>query len=242
MFKAIASWWNVLMGKLGLAAGAYEAANPEAVYESAINERIARHQELKKAVGGIVFLRNKTSTELEAKEKELGEVNQQIPVAVQANEDEVALVLLERKTTLEGAIAGLKAELQKISAQAEESKKSLISFQGEIEKLRRERDEMLAKKATAEARIKIQESLDGLSTDADIRALDNVRENIGKLQAQADVGAEIQGGGLDAKLARVREQAGNLAARAQLDELKRQMAAQSAASVSAGGGEPPKTI
>ena len=233
--------WNLIAGFFGAGVSSLEAENPEAVYESAINERIARHAELKKAVGGIVFLRNKTSTELEGKEKELKEVNQQIPVAVASNEDEVALVLLQRKSALEAAIAALKAELEKISVQAEEAKKSLIAFQSEIEKLKRERDEMLAKKATAEARLKIQSSLDGLSTDADIRALDNVREHIGKLSAQADVGAEIQGGGLDAKLTRVREQAGDLAARAQLDELKRQMAAQAGAAATT-GGEPPKTI
>ncbi len=232
--------WNWFKGIFSSGVSSLEAGNPEAVYESAINERIARHAELKKAVGGIVFLRNKTATELEEKEKELKDVNLQIPVAVQANEDEVALVLLQRKSALEAAIAALKAEQEKVSAQAEDAKKSLVAFQGEIEKLKRERDEMLAKKATAEARIKIQESLDGLSTDADIRALDNVRDHIGKLSAQADVGAEIQGGGLDAKLASVREKAGNLAAKAQLDELKRQMAASQG--VAAGGGEPPKTI
>ncbi len=232
--------WNWFKGIFSSGVSSLEAGNPEAVYESAINERIARHAELKKAVGGIVFLRNKTASELEGKEKELKEVNLQIPVAVQANEDEVALVLLQRKNELETAIVALKAEQEKISAQAEDAKKSLVMFQSEIEKLKREREEMLAKKATAEARIKIQESLDGLSTDADIRALDNVRDHIGKLSAQADVGAEIQGGGLDAKLASVREKAGNLAAKAQLDELKRQMAASQG--VAAAGGEPPKTI
>ena len=39
---------------------------------------------------------------------------------------------------------------------------------------------MLAKVKSAEARMKIQESLDGLSLDADSQALDNVRESIEK--------------------------------------------------------------
>ena len=58
--------------------------------------------------------------------------------------------------------------------------KAFQQFQSEIEKLRREKDEMLAKVETAEARIKIQESLDGLSLDADVQALDNVRASIHK--------------------------------------------------------------
>ena len=109
-----------------------------------------------------------------------------------------------------------------------------MSFQGEIDKLKRERDEMLAKKATAEARIQIQETLDGLSTDSDIKALEGVRENIHKTQAQADVGTEIKGDSLDARLKKIKEKTGDVTARSQLDELKRQMAARQGAAEGAG--------
>lgn len=225
-FDRVANLWN---GFWGLFISNAEQQNPDAVYQAAIEQRIRQHADLKKAVTGIVYLRNKLSTELEGKEKELVEVGQQLPVAIESGDDDVAVVLLQRKNELESAVAGLKAELEKVSGQAEEAKEGLVSFQGEIDKLKRERDEMLAKKATAEARIKIQESLDGLSTDADIRALENVREGIHKLQAQADVGAEIKSDSLDTKLKRIKEKTADATARSQLDELKKQMAAQKAA-------------
>jgi phage shock protein A len=218
---------NFFRGLFSTGVSSLEASNPEAVYQAAIDERIKRHAELKKAVSGIVYLRNKISTELETKEKDLARVNTELPVAVQSGDDDVAIVLLQQKNELDAAVVDLRAQLEKVNKQAEDAKDSLVSFQGEIEKLRRERDEMLARKATAEARIKIQESLDGLSTDADIQALDGVREHIGKLQAQADVGAEIKENSLDARLAAVREKAKDATARSQLEELKRQMAAQS---------------
>jgi len=211
-----------------------ENKNPEIVYEQAIDNRIKRHRDLKKAVGGIVYLRNKLTTELETKERELREVNAQLPVAVESGDDEVALLLLQKKNELDTAVASLQVELGKVSKQAEEAKESLVAFQGEIEKLRRERDEMLAKKATAEARIQIQETLDGLSTDSDIKALEGVRENIHKTQAQADVGTEIKGDSLDARLKKIKEKTGDVTARSQLDELKRQMAARQGAAEGAG--------
>lgn len=211
-----------------------ENKNPEIVYEQAIDNRIKRHRDLKKAVGGIVYLRNKLTTELETKERELREVNAQLPVAVESGDDEVALILLQKKNELESAIEALKVELDKVSAQAEDAKESLVAFQGEIEKLRRERDTMLAKKATAEARIQIQETLDGLSTDADIKQLENVRENILKTHAQADVGTEIKADSLDARLKKIKEKTGDVTARSQLDELKRQMAARQGAAEGAG--------
>jgi len=206
-----------------------ETNNAEAVYESAIEERIKRHRDLKKAVSGIVYLRNKLQGELEEKQKELADITKQLPIAIQEGEDEAALVLIQKKDELTEQIAEIQVELEKVSAQAEEAKAGLVSFQGEIEKLKREKHEMLAKKANAEARIQIQESLDGLSTEADIRALDNVREGINKLQAEAEVGTELAEGDLDAKLKEIRAKTATASAKSQLEEMKKQMAAQKAA-------------
>lgn len=225
-FGRLANVWN---GFWGLFISDLETNNAEAVYESAIEGRIKKHRELKKAVSGIVYLRNKLSTELEEKKATLAEIQPQIPIAVEEGEDEAALVLIQKKDELTGAIAEIQVELEKVSVQAEEAKAGLVAFQGEIEKLKREKHEMMAKKANAEARIQIQETLDGLSTDADIRALDNVREGIDKLQAEADVGSELSDTNLDSKLAEIKQKTASASARNQLDEMKKQMAAKKAA-------------
>lgn len=232
--------FNLIRGFFSSLMGSAEAANPDAVYEAAIEERLKRHRDLKKAVSGIVYLRNKLEAEQETKQKELAEVSAQLPVAIESGDDEVALLLLQKKNELEKALTQLAADLDKVSKQAEDAKESLVAFQGEIEKLRRERDEMLAKKATAEARIKIQETLDGMSTDADIKALDNVRENIHKLQAQADIGTEIKEDSLDARLKAVKAKTGDVTAKAQLDELKKLHAAKAA--VAEGAAAAKKTL
>ena len=233
---------NVWKGFLSLWVSDIETRNPEAVYEAAIEERIRKHRDLKKAVSGIVYLRNKLSAELEQKEKELREVQLQIPVAVEEGDDDVAHVLIQKKDELTARIAEVQLELEKVAAQAEDAKSGLLAFQGEIDKLRREKEEMLAKKANAEARIQIQETLDGLSTDADIKALENVRSHIGKLQAEADVNSEIKGESLDAKLSKIKAKTANHAARAQLDEMKKQMAARKVAQQQAAAGNVKKTM
>ncbi len=240
-------WWartwarltSLFQGSATARVDRMERNNPEAVYAAAIDERIQKHAELKKAVSGIVYLRNKVSDELAAKEKELREIVAALPMAVQGGNDDDALALLQRKNELEPELANLREDLAKVTAQAEDSRKAIEAFRADIEKLKRERDETLARKATAEARIKLQESLDGLSTDADLRALENVREHVGKLEAQADVGAELKSGSLDARLKTVRERASDATARAQLEELKRQAQAQTAVSA---GGDLPKTL
>jgi len=225
-FDRITNLWK---GFLSLWVSDLETGNAEAVYEAAIDERIKKHRELKKAVSGIVYLRNKLQTDLEEKQGSIKDIQTQIPVAIQEGEDEAALVLIQKKDDLLGAISQIQVDLEKVSVQAEESKAGLVAFQGEIENLKREKHEMLAKKANAEARIQIQETLDGLSTDADIKALENVREGIEKLQAEAEVGAEMQDDSLDSKLADIKSKAQSASARDQLEEMKKQMAAGQAA-------------
>jgi phage shock protein A len=225
-FDRLSNLWS---GFLSLWISDVESRNPEAVYEAAINERIKKHRELKKAVSGIVYLRNKLAAELEEKEAEYKTCMSQLPIAIEDGDDELALYLIQQKDDTSTQIARIKGELGKVSTQAEEAKAGLLSFQTEIEKLKREKEQMLAKRANAKARINIQESLDGLSMEADVKALDNVREHISKLQAEADVGAELQGDSFESKMKDVKSRAANASARAQLEEMKKQMGAKSAA-------------
>lgn len=234
-FARLANLWR---GFLSLFVKGIEENNPEAVYEAAIQARILKHQELKKAASAIVYLRNKIDKEEDDVEAQLNEIKLQIPVAVEEGQDDVALVLIQKQEELESKHARLTAELQKVDRQAEDAKASLVAFQAEIQKLKREKDEKLAEKATAEARIQIQEQLSGLSLDADIQALDGVREAISKKVAEADIGAEIGESSLDAKLAKLKQRTGSLSAKSKLDAMKAQMAAKAKASeaVAAGGG------
>ena len=173
-FERLVNYWK---GVFGLKISDLESRNPEAIYEAAIDERINKHRELKKAVSGIVYLRNKAQAELEQKEAELKEVNAQIPVAVQEGEDEAALVLIQKKDELDFAIVQIRADLEKVSAQAEEAKAGLIAFQAEIAKLKREKQEMLAK-------------IKSKAADASARAqLDELKKQMAARQAGAEAAA-----------------------------------------------------
>jgi len=88
---------------------------------------------------------------------------------------------------------------------------------------------MLAKLQSAQARIRIQGQLDGLSVDAEVKALDTVRDHIKTTIAEANLGRELSESSLDARLATLQNQAGEVLARQQLAELKAKRAAQAAA-------------
>lgn len=214
---------NLVKGFLGLFIGGLEKDNPEAVYESAIQARQEQYQKLMKAVSGIVYLRNKLQKDLETKSADLKEVISQIPVAVQQGEEQLAIGLIEKKNSLTNEVEQIQNELHKTAEDAEAHKKDLLSFQGEIEKLKTERDRMLARHQSAKARLTIQEQLSGLSVDADVKALDQVRESISKTEAQADLAREVGGESLDSKMRKIKDAAKHSAAAAELEQYKIQL-------------------
>lgn len=211
---------NLFHGLFGLFVGGLERRNPAAVYEAALEGRLRQYQKLRDAVGGLVYHRNRIAAELSHKRTRLEELAAELPLAVDAGNDAVALVLIEQRDQLTAQVDELKKQLEKHAQEAEESKQALLQFQGEIEKLRRERDAMLAKKASAEARLTLQKSMEGLSTEGDLRALDNVRESIAKLQAQSDVSAELAGASLEGELEAVRQRMAGTKAQGELTRLK----------------------
>ncbi len=214
---------NLFKGFLGLFIGGLEKDNPEAVYEAAIQSRQDQYQKLMKAVSGIVYLRNKLEKELGEKTSSLKEIMTQIPVAVQQGEEQLALQLIEKKNLLNDEVERIQAELTKTAEDAEKHKQDLLTFQTEIEKLKQERDRMVARAHSAKARLTIQEQLSGMSVEADVKALDQVRESIMKTEAQADLAREVSGESVESKMRKIKDIAKTSAAAAELEQYKIQL-------------------
>src|SRR4051812_18763549 len=225
-FKRLSNLWK---GFVSLWISDIEKEHPEIAYENAINSMIEKYSLLKKATAAIIRRREELSERLTSQTKELAQVSADLSVAVETNQDDLAIVLLQKKNMLEKDVADLKGDLDSASKDADSAKSSLISVQTEIKKLKAERDTMLAKMASAQARLRINEQLDGLSVDAEVKALDNVREHIKNTIAQANLGAELKSTDLDERLKSLRTQSGDVTAKQQLAELKAAAAAKKAA-------------
>jgi phage shock protein A len=225
-FKRLGNLWR---GFLSIWISDVEKEHPEIAYENAINSMVEKYSKLKSATAAIIRRREDTSERFQKATKELVQTEAELGVAMDTNQDDVALILLQKKNQLNSDVAELRAEMDGAQRDADSAKTSLISVQGEIRKLQAERDSMLAKMQSAQARIKIQGQLDGLSVDAEVKALENVREHIKNTIAEANLGKELSESSLDAKLAAVRAQVGEVQAKQQLAELKAKRAAAQAA-------------
>jgi phage shock protein A len=219
---------NLWKGFVSLWISDLEKEHPEIAYENAINSMIEKYSKLKKATAAIIRRREEVSERLGTQTKELAQVTADLSVAVETNQDDLAMVLIQKKNALEKEVGDLKADLDTAQKDADAAKASLMTVQGEIKKLKAEKDNMLAKMASAQARIRINDQLEGLSVDAEVKALDNVREHIKNTIAQANLGAELKSTDLDQRLSALRAQSGDVTAKQQLAEMKAAAAAKKA--------------
>ena len=220
---------NLWRGFVSLWIADVEKKHPEIAYENAINSLIAKYTKLKSATAAIIRRRDEIDHRVDAERQALAAVARDLEAALATNQDDLALVLLQKKSAVEAELAGLASEAEQAKVDADDAKNALLAVKGEIDKLKAERDRMLAKMQSAQARIQIQSQLDGLSVEADVQALDKVRDHIKNTISEANLGKELRDSDLDVRLDKLRQQSGSITARAQLDELKRQRAAQAAA-------------
>jgi phage shock protein A len=225
-FSRLSNLWR---GFISLWVADIEKNHPEIAYENAINSMVTKYTKLKSATAAIIRRREDIDARVQSEQRALAQVNADLETALATNQDDLALVLLQKKAAVEAELAGLATEAEQSRTDADDAKNALMAVKGEIGKLKAERDRMLAKMQSAQARIQIESQLEGLSVEADVQALDKVREHIKNTISEANLGKELRESDLDQRLGKLRQQSGNVTAKAQLDELKRQRAAQAAA-------------
>jgi phage shock protein A len=216
-FGRLANLWK---GFVSLWISDVERNNPEIAYENAITSMIEKYSGLKRATAAIIRRREELEQRHGTQSKELAQVTIDLNVAVETNQDDLALVLIQKKNALDAEVTELETDLKAAAKDADGAKASLLQVQHEIKKLKAEKDAMMAKLQSAQARIRIQQQLEGLSVDNEVKALDNVRDHIKTTIAQANLEKEIGESSLDQRLAQLRAQSGEVTARQQLEQLK----------------------
>jgi len=225
-FARLSNLWS---GFVSLWITDVEKRHPEIAYQNSIDSMISKYDKLKSATAAIIRRRQDVEARLTREEADLASISRDLETALATGQDDLAVVLIQKKNVLTASVAALKSDMDVATKDAEDAKSSLLQVKGEIEKLKAEKDRMLAQMQSAQARIKINDQLEGLSVDAEVRALDNVRDHIKNTVAQANLGKELRESDLDVRLAQLRQSSGAVTARQELEEMKRARAAQSAA-------------
>ena len=221
-FGRIANLWR---GFVSLWISDVEKKHPEIAYENAINSMIEKYSQLKHATAAIIRRREDIDQRFKVKSTELAQVEADLQTAVETNQQELGMVLIQKKTALTTEVEGLKSDLAQAKADADSAKASLVQVQSEIKQLKAEKDTQLAKMASAEARLRIQNQLEGLSVDNEVKALENVREHIKNTIAEANLGKELGESDLDNRLKALRAQTGEVTSKSEWERMRNAAAA-----------------
>jgi phage shock protein A len=219
--------WNLWTGFVALWVTDIEKEHPEIAYQNSIASMTEKYTLLKQASGRIIARRLELESRLESSKAELEKVAAQLNAALATSQDDLAMILIQKKNALDEEGKNLEADFNEAARDADEAKGHLLDIKGEIDRLKAEKDRMIAKFHSAEARLKIQESLDGLSIDAEVQALAGVRDHIKGRVAEAKLGAELRQSDLDVRLKTLTQSTGAITARAQLEQMKKARATES---------------
>lgn len=219
---------NLVRGFFSLFVTGLEQQHPEIAYENAINTMIEKYNKLKNASAGLIRLREDAADRLQKAQRQQAELSAMLEQAMATDQDDLAVELIERKDAVDADIVALQAELEGAGRDVETAKTALTEVKNEIAKLKAEKDRMLAKMQSAQARTRINDQLEGLSVDAELRALENVRTGIKDTIARAQLGDELRESDLDTRLNALKASSSKATARAKLEALKRERAGQGA--------------
>ena len=215
---------NLMRGMFSLWIRESEIQNPRAVYEQAINEKTKQYHQLKEAVAGILYMRNKLQAEISERRAEIARLHDDVRRSVRRGRDDLSISFIARKQDLMEDLERAERELDGVKSEAEEAKVNLVRFREEIRALVREKSRMLATLANAQARRRIQSALEGLSVDAEMKALESVREHVARVATEGTLESELASDSLTrTRLRAIRDEAREDAARKELAELKQHM-------------------
>src|SRR5689334_11052476 len=102
---------NLWKGFVSLWISDVEKEHPEIAYENAINSMIEKYTRLRKTTAAIIRRREDVMERLGRQQKELAQVAADLNTAVDTSQDDLAVVLIQKKTALEKEVEELKAEL-----------------------------------------------------------------------------------------------------------------------------------
>lgn len=217
---------NLVRGFMSLFVTGLEQQMPEIAYENAINTMIEKYNKLKNATAGLIRLREDAADRLQKAQAQQHELSAMLEQAMAEGQDDIAVELIERKDAVDAEIASLQAEMEAAEKDVGTAKAALTEVKGEITKLKTEKDRMLAKMQSAQVRSRINDQLEGLSVDAELRALENVRTGIKDTIAKAKLGDELRESDLDVRLKALRTNSSKASARNKLEALKKERAGQ----------------
>lgn len=206
-------FWNFVKGLFWQGQKNLEQANPEAVYEMAIQKMKTNYQQMHTAVGRLAAERNRLRAVIDSKKKQLAEVDADLDSALaeaQAGNAEAAEIgedLISEKEALTAEIQTVQSELAASENLVNDYLGKLRAIEAQTKQMESKKDAMIAKLHSAQARKAFGDMVSGMSTSAEEAAVSDIDKYIEGVSAQADIAEEMSGATRDEKRRKLKDKA-----------------------------------
>lgn len=205
MFRLFRALGTLIKGAFSYLIGATGAAAPEATYAGVLQEMREKREVLVLATSKLIAQRDAKQQELDGIKAEQAKIEDEIAGAVSLKNETLLVILIQKQESLVAARAELEKDLGEMIADADQLKRDMLSFDGEIRKVATEKTRNIAKLRSAQARRQVEELRNEFSIDGTMQMLEGVRAEIGQQVAEVNIKRELRGASLDDQLAKARE-------------------------------------
>src|SRR6266480_7568872 len=109
---------NLWKGVLSLGIADIEKDHPEIAYENAINAMIEKYAKLKSATAAIIRRRDDLDERYKKASADMAQTEAELNTAVETNQDDLAVMLIQKKNQLAAEITELKADMESAHSDA----------------------------------------------------------------------------------------------------------------------------
>jgi phage shock protein A len=179
-----------LMKRIKNARRIVKPLDPEGAFREALDAHEERHEELKKAAAGVLYVGLKLEGELLELRAEVARLHAAIRSMIRTNNEPRALALIAEKQRLSTELERREAELADVKGDADEATARVIASADERRKLEREKLRTIAMLSVARARKRVHE-LREREQQGPNRALDEVRAEAARLEGESHLDREL---------------------------------------------------
>lgn len=165
-----------------------KAEDPGQVMDYSYNKQIEQLQQLRRSVADVVTQEKRLELQQSQMQEKLNKLDFQAQQALQANREDLARMALQRKETLIVQLNGYEQQIAQLKAQEEKLITMERTVSARVETFRTQKEMVKAQYSAAQAQVKINEAITGISqemTEMNL-AMQRAQDKVLNMQARAN--------------------------------------------------------
>ncbi|MFH7030556.1 MAG: PspA/IM30 family protein [Heteroscytonema crispum UTEX LB 1556] len=177
------------------------AEDPEKILEQAVMEMQDNLVQMRQGVAQAIATQKRTERQASQAQTTAEEWYRRAQLALQQNNEPLAREALTKRRAYQETANALSAQIEQHNNVVAQMKKDMRTLELKISEAKTKKDMYIARARSAEASVRLQEMLDGVSPTSSLSAFERMEEKVLLLEAQSEALAQLSGDDLQKKFA-----------------------------------------